>query len=76
MFARILERKIYRWLEKHLKLQSYDGTGNPEEHVEHVDYQLDHCHTDEVVKCKVFALTLTRSTTTWYKSLMDKSIDL
>ncbi|MCI30264.1 hypothetical protein A2U01_0051473, partial [Trifolium medium] len=39
---RILESRIPRTLEKPPKLETYDGTTDPDEHLEHIDTVLDY----------------------------------
>lgn len=41
--------------------EEYDGKENPNKHVQYVDDRLNYYHTNEVVKCKLFALTMTKS---------------
>lgn len=53
--ARIMDSRIPRSLEKPMKLQSYDGTGDHDEHGEQVDDLMDYYHTHGAVKCKLFA---------------------
>lgn len=54
---------LYKWipksLEKPLKLNEYEGKGDPEDHVHHVDDSLNYYHVDEAAKRKLFALILT-----------------
>lgn len=59
---------ISRCLEKHPKLQSYDGTVYPNKHVKHESNRLDFNHAKGAVKCKLFTLTLIRATMTWFKT--------
>ncbi|MCH95345.1 hypothetical protein A2U01_0016320, partial [Trifolium medium] len=40
--VRILESRIPRTLEKPPKLETYDGTTDPDEHVKHIDTVLDY----------------------------------
>ncbi|KAK2422383.1 hypothetical protein QL285_032920 [Trifolium repens] len=55
-FARqVSSCKIPKALEKPPKLDSYDGHGDPDEHI---DVVLDYYGTRGAVKCKLFALTL------------------
>lgn len=56
--AHILSNKITRLLEKPLKLLSYDGTGDPYEHVEPMYDWLDYYHIHEIIKYKLFVATL------------------
>lgn len=59
-----------------MKLLSYKGIGDPNEHAKNVKDQLDYYHVNRDVKCKLFELTLIESILAWYKSLADRSIDL
>jgi hypothetical protein len=51
-------------LEKPPKLETYDGTTNPDEHIDTV---LDYHQARGSVKCKLFVLTLTRANMIWFK---------
>lgn len=61
VFVHVLDNKILRSMEKPLKLRSYDGNKDSDEHIDHVDDHLDYNHADTNVKCKLFMLTLTKS---------------
>jgi uncharacterized protein with von Willebrand factor type A (vWA) domain len=56
-------------------LETYDGTTNPDEHVEHLDTVLDYHQVPGVVKCKLFVLTLKGAVMTWFKGVEDSSIN-
>ncbi|CAI8590956.1 unnamed protein product [Vicia faba] len=71
----LLNNEIPRSLEKPQKIQSYDETGDLDEHIEHMDNQLDYYHAHRAIKCKLFALTLPRSAMFWLKTLSDGSMD-
>lgn len=58
MCAQFLNSKILRSLEKPPKLLTYNGIKDLDEHIEHMDDLLDYDQAHEVVKCKLFALTL------------------
>lgn len=49
-----------------LKLETYDGTEDPDEHDEHEDNVLDYHLDRSVMMCKLFILTL-RGATCWCK---------
>lgn len=40
--------------------EEYDEKENPDKHVQYVDDRLNYYHTNETVKCKLFALTMTK----------------
>lgn len=61
-FDRILNSQIQKSLEKPMKLNNYDGKGDLDKYVRHVDDRLNYYPTDEAAKCKFFALTLAEST--------------
>lgn len=65
LFAHILENRIYRSLEKPLKLSEYDRIGDPDEHIEHINNRVNYYHVEGPVKCKLFALTLIGATRKW-----------
>lgn len=75
MSAHILNNRILKSIEKTLKLQSNDGNGDTNKHIEHVDNMLDYYHTQVIVKCKLFSLTSTRSIMNWFNILLDGSIN-
>lgn len=49
---------LVEYLEKSMKLDRFNGTVDPYEHVEHVDTRLEDYHTRGAVKCKPFVLAL------------------
>ncbi|MCI47080.1 hypothetical protein A2U01_0068321, partial [Trifolium medium] len=67
--------RIPRALEKPPKLEIYDGSTDPDEHVEHIDTVLDYYQARGPIKCKLFVLTLKGAAMTWFKGLEDNSID-
>jgi hypothetical protein len=73
---RILESRIPGTLEKPPKLETYDGTTDPDKHLEHIDIVLDYYQAQETIKCKLFVLTLKGAVMTWFKGLEDNSIRL
>lgn len=50
LFACILDSQIPKSLEKPLRLKEYDGKGDPDEHLQLVDENLNHFDADEVSK--------------------------
>ncbi|MCI44081.1 hypothetical protein A2U01_0065320, partial [Trifolium medium] len=54
-------------LEKPPKLETYDGTIDPDEHVEHIDTVLDYYQAPGPIKCKLSVLTLKGAVMTWFK---------
>lgn len=73
--CRIIESHMPKSLEKPPKLKEYDVKRDPDEHVKHVDDLLNYCHADEMVKWKLFALTLIRLAKLWLKVLLDENVD-
>lgn len=71
----ILDSIISRSLEKPFKLQSYDETRDPDEHIRYVDNRLDYYHIQRTVKWKFLASTLIEYTMTWFKTLINGIID-
>ncbi|MCH81098.1 hypothetical protein A2U01_0001877 [Trifolium medium] len=51
--VRILDSRIPRALEKPPKLETYDGSADPDEHVEHIDTVLDYYQALGPIKCKL-----------------------
>lgn len=52
----------------------YNGKGDPGEHVQLINDQLNYFHTDKSFECKLFMLTLIGSTKLWFNALSDESI--
>jgi hypothetical protein len=75
VLRRINDRVILTALEKLLKLDFYNETGDLDEQMEHVDIVLYYHQASSVVKCQLFILTLKESTMTQFKRLVDDSID-
>ena len=53
---------------------TYDGTTDPDEHIENIDVLLDYRGVRGAIKCLLFPTTLRKGAMTWYKSLPDESI--
>jgi hypothetical protein len=56
-------------------MDSYDGTTDPDEHIENIEAVLTYRSVQGTVKCKLFVTTLRRGTVMWYKNLRRNSID-
>jgi hypothetical protein len=63
---RIREAPIPRGLEKPPQMDSYDGTTDPDEHIENIEAVLTYRSVQGTVKCKLFVTTLRRGTVMWY----------
>ncbi|GAU39725.1 hypothetical protein TSUD_144910 [Trifolium subterraneum] len=70
---RIMDIPLPRGLEKPPTLDKYDGTTDPDEHVQSVETALDYRNLRGSIKCKLFPLSLTRGASTW--NLPPGSID-
>ncbi|GAU27461.1 hypothetical protein TSUD_161470 [Trifolium subterraneum] len=56
-------------------LDKYDGTTDPDEHVQSVETALDYRNLRGSIKCKLFPLSLVRGASTWWRNLPSGSID-
>jgi hypothetical protein len=56
-------------------MDSYDGTTDPDEHIENIKAILTYRSVRDTVKCKIFVTTLRRGAVTWFKNLRRNSID-
>jgi len=56
-------------------MDSYDGTSDPDEHIENIEAVLTYRSVQGAVKCKLFFTTLQRRAVTWFKNLRRNSID-
>ncbi|GAU34804.1 hypothetical protein TSUD_394300, partial [Trifolium subterraneum] len=72
---RIMDISLPRGLEKPPTLDKYDGTTDPDEHVQSVETALDYRNLRGSIKCKLFPLSLTRGASTWWRNLPPGSID-
>lgn len=75
VLRRITDYVILKSLEKSLKLEFYEETGDLDEHMEHVDIVLYYHPARGIIKCQLFVFTLKDGTMTWFKRLVDDSID-
>ncbi|GAU23378.1 hypothetical protein TSUD_334260 [Trifolium subterraneum] len=72
---RIMDIPLPRGLEKPPTLDKYDGTTDPDEHVQSVETAIDYRNLRGSIKCKLFPLSLTRGASTWWRNLPPGSID-
>ncbi|GAU45396.1 hypothetical protein TSUD_134130 [Trifolium subterraneum] len=72
---RIMDIPLPRGLEKPPTLDKYDGTTDPDEHVQSVETAVDYRNLRGSIKCKLFPLSLTRGASTWWRNLPPGSID-
>ncbi|GAU46144.1 hypothetical protein TSUD_401460 [Trifolium subterraneum] len=72
---RIMDIPLPRGLEKPPTLDKYDGTTDPDEHVQSVETALDYRNLRGSIKCKLFPLSLVRGASTWWRNLPSGSID-
>ncbi|GAU50258.1 hypothetical protein TSUD_409040 [Trifolium subterraneum] len=72
---RIMDIPLPRGLEKPSTLDKYDGTTDPDEHVQSVETALDYRNLRGSIKCKLFPLSLVRGASTWWRNLPPGSID-
>ncbi|GAU42711.1 hypothetical protein TSUD_382470 [Trifolium subterraneum] len=72
---RIMDIPLPRGLEKPPTLDKYDGTTDPNEHVQSVETALDYRNLRGSIKCKLFPLSLVRGASTWWRNLPPGSID-
>ncbi|XP_058785358.1 uncharacterized protein LOC131660196 [Vicia villosa] len=69
-----MEAPLQAGLQKPPPLGTYDGTTDPNEHIENIDALLDYRGVSGVIKCWLFPTTLRKGAITWYKSLPYESI--
>ncbi|GAU48790.1 hypothetical protein TSUD_406330 [Trifolium subterraneum] len=72
---RIMDIPLPRGLEKPPSLDKYDGTTDPDEHIQSVETALDYRNLRGAIKCKLFSLSLIRGASTWWRNLPPDSID-
>ncbi|CAK8533082.1 unnamed protein product [Lathyrus sativus] len=61
-------------MEKPPTLSTYDGTSDPDDHLEDIEAMLDYRNVRGGIKCRLFPTTLRKGAMTWYKSLEPESI--
>jgi hypothetical protein len=62
-------------LEKLPVMDTYDGSTDPDDHLENIEALLEWRRVRGAVKCKIFSTTLRKGALTWYKGLPPQSID-
>ncbi|GAU32292.1 hypothetical protein TSUD_63090 [Trifolium subterraneum] len=72
---RIMHIPLPRGLEKPPTLDKYNGTTDPDEHIQSVETALDYRNLRGSIKCKLFPLSLIRGESTWWRNLPPGSID-
>jgi hypothetical protein len=60
--------------EKPPPLGTFDGTSDPNEHIENIDAMLTYCNVSGAIRCRLFPTTLRKTALAWYKSLPSESI--
>ena len=65
----IMAAQLPKGLEKPPPLGTYDGTTDPDEHIENIDALLDYRGVRGAIKCRLFPTTLRKGAMAWYKSL-------
>ncbi|CAJ2637852.1 unnamed protein product [Trifolium pratense] len=72
---RIRELPLPVGLEKPPAMDTYDGSTDPDEHIENLEALLEYRNVRGSIKCKLFPTTLRKGAMAWYKSLAPGSID-
>ncbi|GAU39181.1 hypothetical protein TSUD_372810 [Trifolium subterraneum] len=72
---RIMDIPLPRGLEKPPSLDKYDGTTDPDEHIQSIETALDYRNLRGAIKCKLIPLSLIRGASTWWRNLPPGSID-
>ncbi|GAU32883.1 hypothetical protein TSUD_59710 [Trifolium subterraneum] len=67
---RIMDIPLTRGLEKPPTLDKYDGTTDPDEHVQSIETALDYRNLRGSIKCKLFLLSLVRGASTCLKAIV------
>jgi hypothetical protein len=70
----ILNTPLPKGLEKPPNLGQYDGQGDPDDHIAHIDVELVYRRVKGPIRCRLFATTLKKGVLDWYKSLAPGSI--
>jgi hypothetical protein len=70
----ILNTPLPKGLEKPSSLGQYDGQGDPDDHISHINVQLQYRRVKGPIRCRLFATTLKKGALDWYKSLAPGSI--
>ena len=69
-----MEAPIPRGMEKPPLLKEYDGISNHVDHVDGFEAMLHYHNVEGPIKCRLFPITLRKTTMDWYKNLSPGSI--
>jgi hypothetical protein len=72
---RVINVSLLICLEKPPLMETYDGSTNPDDHIENIEVVLDCKGVHGSIKCKLFPSTLRKGAMSWYKNLPPESID-
>jgi hypothetical protein len=70
----ILNTPLPKGLEKPPSLGQYDGQGDPDDHIAHINVNLQYQRVKGPIRCRLFPTTLKKGALDWYKSLPPGSI--
>jgi hypothetical protein len=56
-------------------METYDGSTDPDDHIENIEVVLDYRGVPGSIKCKLFPSSLRKGAISWYKNLPPESID-
>ncbi|MCI52149.1 hypothetical protein A2U01_0073393, partial [Trifolium medium] len=66
---RIMDVPLPVGLEKPPAMDTYDGSTDPDDHIENIEAVLEYRGARGSIKCKLFPTTLRKGAMAWYKSL-------
>ncbi|PNY17947.1 hypothetical protein L195_g014703 [Trifolium pratense] len=72
---RIRELPLLAGLENPPVMDTYDGSSDPDKHIENLEALLEYRNVRGSIKCKLFPTTMRKEAMAWYKSLPPGSID-
>ncbi|KAK2409752.1 hypothetical protein QL285_045156 [Trifolium repens] len=72
---RIMRVPLPPGLEKLPVMDTYDGSTDPDDHLENIEAVLEWRRVRGAIKCKIFSTTLRKGALTWYKGLPPQSIN-
>ncbi|XP_058777898.1 uncharacterized protein LOC131652136 [Vicia villosa] len=70
----IRRARLPRGMEKPPTLDLYDGTTDPDDHIQSIEAVMDYHVVRGSIKCRIFPTTLRKGAMTWYKNLPPNSI--
>ncbi|KAK1353318.1 hypothetical protein POM88_052453 [Heracleum sosnowskyi] len=74
-FTKRLENESKQRHIKHINLNSFDGLGDPEEHLSYFDQLALHYEYRDLTRCRFFAATLRGGAQRWFCRLPARSLD-